>query len=493
MNSFNLLTENWIPVQQQGRFETISLKRLLCKDEDWQICLSRDDMELAALQLIVCLVQVMFMPDDEDDLLDAYNETMSEVDYDKGIEPFMDWFDVLHPEYPFMQRNDVKTDKLKSVQALLIGLPEKTSSSASSHKFFNEIEEVNSLNLELATIALFNRAMNAPSEGGGFKGSLRGGAPTTTLIVKGSLRRTIWCNILTQETVQTRYPNFATNPENDLPTWIDTIVQNSEFYSYQIGFRRGLFWQPAKIKLAINEGQVIGIESEKMNYKLKDETAHRWQHPHSPKIWKGLGGSREEKYLSFKTTAPAWTQLTSILIKEEMEKKGGEPALVITQYQNIFRGETLRLIIGGYRANKAKIEQRRHELFSLAQGWDDEHGQAHIKYFVSFALSYKTVLRNKLYGLAKNIGGENGLTGLADRGQDIFYQQSEPLIHSQITQMDWRQADQKMGDLKSTLSQLCRNIFDQLALPYEHDPKFLKAIVVSRAGLNAALNKIGEN
>lgn len=39
MKSFNLLTENWIPVQQQGKFETISLKRLLCKDEDWQICL----------------------------------------------------------------------------------------------------------------------------------------------------------------------------------------------------------------------------------------------------------------------------------------------------------------------------------------------------------------------------------------------------------------------------------------------------------------------
>ena len=28
MNSFNLLTENWIPVLQQGKFETISLKTL---------------------------------------------------------------------------------------------------------------------------------------------------------------------------------------------------------------------------------------------------------------------------------------------------------------------------------------------------------------------------------------------------------------------------------------------------------------------------------
>jgi CRISPR system Cascade subunit CasA len=450
-------------------------------------------MELAALQLIVCLVQVVFMPDDEDDLLGAYDEPMSEADYDKGIEPFMEWFDVLHPEYPFMQRTDVKANKIKSVQALLIGLPEKTSTSASSHEFFNEIEDVNSLNLELATIALFNRAVNSPSEGGGFKSSLRGGAPATTLIMNERLRQTIWCNILTKETVQTRYPNFALNPENDLPTWMDPIVPNSELYSYQIGFRRGLFWQPAKIKLVVDESQVVGIETEKMNYKLKDEPAHRWLHPHSPKKWRGLEGSRKEIYLSFATTAPAWTQLTTILIKEDLEKEGCEPPLVINQYRDSFRGTPLRLIVGGYRNNQAKIEQRRHELLSLAQGWDDENGQTHIKHFVSLGLSYNKELRNKLYGLAKKIGGEHGLIGLSDKGQELFYQQSESLIHNQISQMDWQQADQKMDTFKSSLNILCRNIFDQLVLPYEHDPKLLSAIVVSRARLNAALKKIGEN
>ena len=493
MKSFNLLTENWIPVQQQGQFETISLKRLLCNDEDWQICLSRDDMELAALQLIVCLVQVVFMPNDEDDLLDAYDESMSGADYDKGIEPFMDWFDVLHPEYPFMQRTDVKANKIKSVQALLIGLPEKTSTSASSHEFFNGNGDVNSLNLELATIALFNRAINSPSEGGGFKSSLRGGAPATTLIANEHLRQTIWCNILTEESVQTRYPNFAHNPKNDLPTWMDLIVPNSEFYSYQIGFRRGLFWQPAKIKLVMDGSQVIGIETEKMNYKLKDEPAHRWLHPHSPKKWSGLDETRKETYLSFFTTAPAWTQLTTILIKEDMEKEGYEPSLVISQYSDIFRDKSIQLIIGGYRKNQAKIEQRRHELLSIAQGWDNENGQEQIKHFVSLGLSYKKELGKKLYGLAKKIGGKHGLKGLSDKGQELFYQQSESLIHSQIAKMDWQQADQKTGDFKNLLNKLCRNIFDQLVLPYEHDPKFLKYIVGSRAGLNAALKTIGDN
>lgn len=493
MKSFNLLTENWIPVQQQGQFETISLKRLLCKDEEWQICLSRDDMELAALQLIVCIVQVVFMPDDEDSLMAAYKNPMNEADYDKGILPFMEWFDVLHPEYPFMQSTDVKASKVKSVQALLIGLPEKTSKSGSSHKFFNDIEDVNSLNIEFATIALFNRALNSPPEGGGFKGSLRGEAPATTLVVSDSLRHTIWLNILAKETVQTYYPNFALDPEEDLPTWMVPIVPNSEFYSYQIGFRRGLFWQPAKIRLVVEESQIIGIMTEQMKYRLKDDPAHRWLHPHSPKKWSVGKDGRKETYLSFNTTEPAWTQLTTILIKENMEKEGHEPSLVINQYRDFFRGKSLQLIVGGYRNNQAKIEQRRHELLSISQGWDNQAGQEHIKYFVLLSLSYKTELRNKIYGLAKKIGGENGLVGLSDKGQELFYQQSESLIHSYIAQMDWQEADLKMDNFKSSLNRLCKNIFDQLVLPYEHDPKFLRNIVVSRAKLNASLKKIGEN
>ncbi len=494
MASFNLLTEDWIPVQQQGRAEIISLKSLLCNDEDWEICLSRDDMEMATLQLIVCIVQVVFMPDDKYSLKDAYEKPMSEADYEKGILPFMDWFDLLHPEYPFMQCINVNATKIKSPQALLTGLPEKTSVSAS---FFNDIEEVTSLNLGLAAIALFNRAINSPSEGGGFKHSLRGStppkAPMNTLIASDYLRRTIWCNILTKITVQMYYPNCTLDYKEDLPTWMEPIVQDSQFFSYQIGFRRGLFWQPSKVILVVDNGKVIGIKTERIKYKLKDEPVHLWLHPHSPKEWIIDKDGRKERYFSFSNTAPAWTQLTNILTKEDMDKEGHEPPLVIIQYRDIFRRKSLQLIIGGYRNNQAKIEQRRHELISISKGWDNENGQENIKYLISLSLSYKNELGKNLYGAAKEIGGDKGIVGLSYKGQDLFYQQSESLIHSYISQMDWQRADYKIGSFKSSLNLLCKNIFDQLMLPYEHDPKFLRSIVVGRARLNAALKKIGEN
>ncbi|MGZ8153412.1 MAG: type I-E CRISPR-associated protein Cse1/CasA, partial [Methylovulum sp.] len=62
----NLLIDNWIPVSLNGESQRISLKQLLCdkQEQDWHIAALRDDMDLAALQLLVCLVQVMIMPED---------------------------------------------------------------------------------------------------------------------------------------------------------------------------------------------------------------------------------------------------------------------------------------------------------------------------------------------------------------------------------------------------------------------------------------------
>ncbi len=62
----NLYRDAWIPVRgSDAAFQLISLKRLLCQGEAWQISIPRDDMELACLQLLVSLVQVAFTPADE--------------------------------------------------------------------------------------------------------------------------------------------------------------------------------------------------------------------------------------------------------------------------------------------------------------------------------------------------------------------------------------------------------------------------------------------
>ena len=54
----------------------------------------------------------------------------------------------------------------------------------------------------------------------------------------------------------------------------------------------------------------------------------------------------------------------------------------------------------------------------------------------------------------------------------------------------------QFGDVdmyKNDFIRLAKHVFEHVLSPYEHDPKLLSAIVVSRARLNAALKKIGEN
>jgi len=49
----NLLTDAWVPVRELGRFKQVPLAEVLCEDKDISLSLPRDDLEMAALQLLV--------------------------------------------------------------------------------------------------------------------------------------------------------------------------------------------------------------------------------------------------------------------------------------------------------------------------------------------------------------------------------------------------------------------------------------------------------
>ena len=51
----NLLKDAWVPVKYEGAAQQITLKELLCTDDHYVLSHPRDDMELSALQLLVCL------------------------------------------------------------------------------------------------------------------------------------------------------------------------------------------------------------------------------------------------------------------------------------------------------------------------------------------------------------------------------------------------------------------------------------------------------
>jgi len=131
----NLLTDHWIPVRpvNGGAPQAITLEQLLCGDEHWILSLPRDDMELAALQLLICLVQVCWIPENEQALHSYVTKPLTTNAFVQGIAKWRDTFCLDHPEYPFMQVKGVDAKEPTSMDKLLAGL-----TGATNCTFINE-------------------------------------------------------------------------------------------------------------------------------------------------------------------------------------------------------------------------------------------------------------------------------------------------------------------------------------------------------------------
>ncbi len=500
----NLLVDTWIPVRADdgaGAFRLLTYRDLLCEpDQHWQISLPRDDLELACLQLLVCMTQVMFLPDDDAALRQQLDAPLTQGEFDAGIAPFLDWFDLDHPTQPFMQTRGVKAAEPTPIQKLLIGLPE-----GNNHAFFNEVGEVGQVSGPVAAIALFNQASNCPSFGGGFKGSLRGGAPITTLVFDRDLRRMVWRNVLTRPRVEERQI-AAPGPAQDQPSWVSPIAEKSTIQWNQIGLMRGLFWQPTKVELLkADEARVCdvlggeatvgysGFLKEKFNFMVEGV----WPHPHGAMNMTLKKGVLEQRFASFTTTAPAWTQLSEFVIprntNDKDAKEGSSPAGPISQFEAMSDGGRLNILVGGYRTNQASVLERRHELIGLAPGWGKD---ARLSKLVEIGKDAKKALRGKLYFAAQGNKGKE-LKGLGaavhETAEKLFYARTENLIHSTFssdsTFKEWGESRRAYTE---QIARHCRDIFEELTDPYALKPELVPVIAWSRRALNHDLNKLME-
>lgn len=496
----NLLTDKWIPVRAgsgSGAFCLLTFQQLLCEPDNWQVSLPRDDLELACVQLLVSMTQVMFLPDDDRAWQKRLKNPLSLGEFAAGIKPCHDWFDLNHPTQPFMQSRGVKAAENTPIQKLLIGLPE-----GNNHAFFNGAGEVRNLSGTLAAITLFNQASNCPSFGGGFKGSLRGGAPITTLVYGTNLRETIWRNVLTQPRIAKRQiamPGF----EYDQPTWVKPILEKATIPWNEIGLMRGLFWQPARVELVKSEvlapcdvlgGDAVqgysGFRKEKFNFTVEGV----WPHPHGA-MTMNLEKDPPVKFASFTTTAPAWTLLSEFVTPNNVPgtQEGSIPAEPITQANELGEGD-LHLLIGGYRTNQASVLERRHEMISLAQGWRDDKGR--LPKLVEIGKEAKKALRGKLY-VAVQGNKDKGLKGIGaaihETAEKMFYARTENMIHETFSNEDtfsqWAIARKSFA---KQISDHCRAIFEELTDPYAMKPEFIPVIAWARRSMNIDLAKLME-
>ena len=509
----NLLTDDWIPVELAGKQQRISLQTLLCDDPDCSIKTFRDDMDLATLQLLVCLVQVVFMPDDKKVLKQQRWQTPLTVnEYQEGIANYLDWFDVLHPKTPFMQTASVTAEKgdknWASLQKLFMGLPEKTSSSPTSSAFFDTPDEIIAIPIGDAAIALFQQATNGFSLGGvGYSVGLKGSMPLTTLIVSDSLRKTLWCNVLSREFIEPFGILDAPIPE---PTWVTPPhTRFAEEQAHHIGFARGLFWQPAKVKLAMRNGLVTGFYKEAGTCTVKGY----WLHPHTPIDILRLQANdpKEKPYLSGQGNQPLWGQMLSYFYSTENIKtldinhSGYGNALVVQQYQAIWRGCGIKLAVGGYikGGSTESLAGRKHELYSLSTDWDRKisnldqliklglNTQQKLDIAIrKFADLAETTFKDRREGKPKQQTGKEGhfRKNLRNKAKQQYFNNSETIMHSILRNLVF----EDIADFQKRFSTLAEQVFEQIISPYEHEDKMLEPVLVSRQYLENMLKKLNK-
>jgi CRISPR system Cascade subunit CasA len=509
----DLLANDWIPVRPKegGAPCRISLRTLLCgAGTVWQPHLPRDDMELALVQLLCALAQVCWMPKDKSAWLRRVQRPLSDADYQAGIAPYTDWFQLDHAQYPFMQVREVAAKEPTGMDKLLPGLD-----SSSNSCFVNQPGLATGLCGGCTAIALFNQSTQAPGFGGGFKQGLKG-VGVSTLLRMADLRMTIWLNVLSDESLDRQGLQTWRELTNQKPTWIDPILSNSTFPAASIGLLRGLFWQPLHLRLGEPEGaglcsccgqhaerRYVRFDKAKFNFTV----AGIWPHPYAPRMAVKKKGEIEERFVGFTTEAPSWTQLDRYVdaLESEKQTESYKPAPVICQARDyvpqILHQPTL--LVGGYRNNQAAIVERRLTPFSMAPGWL-QHTPT-IRNVVGRGLAYKSALRKTLFQTSQGInevrserqkkikaGAKFKGVGLElqNRAEPDFFRRSTPIIERVLADIDFDNPLPTYIALHADLAWLCRTLFDEATAPYQHDLEMQETIALTRRILNKHLGEL---
>ena len=210
----NLLIDPWLPiVRKDGSREIIALCDIVegyKNNPVIDIEAPRPDLRNGIFQLLIGVLQVMAIPEDEDEWEDLWYEPYSEHDLKLKFSKYEDCFVIDNIQGPaFMQDYDWNelygSKKFRSVDKLLIDAPGDNTIKFNTDHFVKR-DEVKFMDPYWASIALYTLQTFATSGGRGHYVGLRGGGPMTTIVLpKGkdaTLWKKLWLNIFHLENVE---------------------------------------------------------------------------------------------------------------------------------------------------------------------------------------------------------------------------------------------------------------------------------------------------
>lgn len=215
MFPINLLTTPWLPV----RFNDGSLGKLapanLADENVVDIAATRADLQGAAWQFLLGLLQCSIAPKNSARWDDIWVEGLTEETLREALTPLEHAFQFGAESPSFMQDFEPLRGEKVSIASLLPETPgAQTTKFNKDHFIKRGVTE--RFCPHCAALALFSLQLNAPSGGKGYRTGLRGGGPMTTLIelqeYQGTrqtpLWRKLWLNVMPQDAAELPLPDL---------------------------------------------------------------------------------------------------------------------------------------------------------------------------------------------------------------------------------------------------------------------------------------------
>ena len=206
MSSFSLLTTPWLPV----RFKDGTTGKLapveLADENVADVVASRADLQGAAWQFLVGLLQCSIAPTNRRRWEDIWEDGLEAKKLREALLPLEHAFQ-FGPDSPsFMQDFAALAGEKVSIASLLPEIPGSQAIKLNKDHFIKR-DVTEHFCPHCAALVLFSLQLNAPAGGKGYRTGLRGGGPMTTLIelqeYQGNqqtpLWRKLWLNVMPQD------------------------------------------------------------------------------------------------------------------------------------------------------------------------------------------------------------------------------------------------------------------------------------------------------
>jgi CRISPR system Cascade subunit CasA len=300
---FNLIDEQWIPVlRRDGSSDRIApheVTKGFAENPVVALDAPRADFNGALIQFLIGLIQTVAAPVRASEWRDKLEEPPSPDELKAAFASARKAFELGGDGPRFMQDFSELEVKDGGIDGLLIDMPGESTKRHNKDHFVKR-NSVDGMCPSCCATALFTMQTNAPAGGAGFRTSLRGGGPLTTIIAgdegHSALWQLVWLNVLEHNSFQNLCGNPAEKASNKFP-WLAhtrTSEQKSGVESTpEISHPAVLFWgMPRRIRLNLKDVRsgvcdTCGAKSTTLITQYKEKNygmnfAGAWLHPLSP-------------------------------------------------------------------------------------------------------------------------------------------------------------------------------------------------------------------